>query len=244
MASGKAKNTVLSDLEKANAEYDEQYNIACEAWEDLDRERDTACDLITDVESLVESIRNAPHAMKQKREKITHTRETFQSASEIKRKERKEKMGAAAGAVALLGAGAAAVSSFGEYLVTIFEKIFGKKTSKNNILWLAFLIIALLALVIVAISWAASKAKAAREAARNLKKVTKATKDLKLQIVQVSARIQEAKQQRDIVQSFYDRLSSYFGENYLSIPKDDRKDLIAMVNHTEALAKMLDINVK
>ena len=243
MAFKKAKKVTLADLETAKAEYEQIYQQVSSSWSELDAERDISLSAIEEVEELAGSIKLAPVSIKTPLKKISKEKQTFVDSVELKRQERKEKMSEGAGAIAILGAGAAAVATFKDYIISFFESLFGKKTSKNSILWFVFLIIALIAIVFLLVAWSISRAKTAKEAAKNTAKIKKASNELKIQQEKVAALLTKIKEQRGIVIEFYKNLNCYEGSNFMSIPKEQRSDLIALMNHAFALAEMLNAKI-
>ena len=106
-----------------------------------------------------------------------------------------------------------------------------------------FLVIAVVAVVFLLISWNISRAKTAKEAAKNIAKIKKASNELKRQQEMLSTLLTKIREQREIVMQFYNNLHGYSDANYMSIPKEHRSDLIALVNHSFALAEMLNAKV-
>ena len=243
MAFKKAKKVTLADLDAAKAEYEQIYQQVSDSWAELDTERDISLSAIEEVEELAESIKHVPVSIKTPLKKITKQKQTFVDSVELKRQERKEKMAEGAGAIAILGAGVVAVASFKDYIISFFESLFGKKSSKNTILWLVFLIVALLALVFLLVAWGISRAKTAKEAAKNTTKIKKASNELKIQQERIAALLTKIKEQRNIVTGFYKNLNCYEGSNFMSIPKEHRSDLIALMNHAFSLAEMLNAKI-
>lgn len=92
-------------------------------------------------------------------------------------------------------------------------------------------------------AWGISRAKTAKEAAKNTTKIKKASNELKMQQEKIAALLTKIKEQRNIVTEFYRNLNCYEGYNFLSIPKEHRSDLIALMNHAFSLAEMLNAKI-
>lgn len=235
-----AHKKALQDLDQANAEYQEMYKDSKEAWETLDIERDKACALISDVEKLIESIRHVPYLFTISRKKIARNLEKFISSEDLKQREKKDKFGAGAGVGVILGTGAVVADSFGEYFQAFLEKRTRKKFEINKVQGIIYAVLVLIAGISYFFSRVVSRKKTISVASDNIKKVKKATNELKCEYKNVLTICEETASQYIVVKKFYDKLSCYSGENYMSIPKDHRSDLKALKNHTETLSALLN----
>ena len=206
----------------------------------LENEQEQCLKRITEVEELAESIRHAPVTIKVPLKKINKEKQNFSSSSELKQKEHKEKLKASAGAVGIIGAGAIGMATLGEYVEQFLEKLFGSKLSRNAIILLIILVVVVVSLLFLFISWSISRMRTARRAAKETKKVRKEINEISILRSKFQSQITIIQEQRNIVKEFYGKVKNYECFEYLKIPKEQRSDLISLLNHTYALAASLN----
>ena len=84
----KQRKEALAALDRANKEYEEVCKALKDKYAELDKESDSAIELISDVETPVESIRRRPWSYKTVKMKIAVCKRKFIDSKELKRKER------------------------------------------------------------------------------------------------------------------------------------------------------------
>ena len=79
----KQRKEALAALDRANKEYKEVCESLKDKYTELDKESDSAIELISDVEALVESIRRRPWSFKAVKRKISICKKNFIDSKEL-----------------------------------------------------------------------------------------------------------------------------------------------------------------
>ena len=82
------KDEAFAALDKANNEYKQVCNALKDDYKKLDKISDEAIILVSDIEKLIESIRNRPWSYKAVKHKIEVQKKEFLNSKDLKRKER------------------------------------------------------------------------------------------------------------------------------------------------------------
>jgi len=235
MRNNKSSKIGLDDLEVATSEHNTQYESTMRIFDEWNCLKDDSFDTICKTESLVESIKASPFKFSKELKKISEQKKTFQTCEAIKRQKQRDQMVAGVKAIAGLGVGMVTTLSFREYL--------NEKVGKKIGMW----IVALLLILVFFIAWAFGQRKAQRnaekEAKKAIKEIRKDSAKLKTQQAIASKNLQELRQQKKIVDEHYAILQEFAGKQFRDIPKEQQSDLIALVNDSLTLSKMLNKDV-
>lgn len=166
-----------------------------------DAEKDASFHAITEVEELAASISHNQFTISRKLKKLSVKKENFKTRETIEREKRKEDIVAGTGALAVLGAGAAAAVSFWDYVVEFVSKKTGGKVGKNYIVWLVVIALILIVGVFLLIGWAINRWRASLKAASNTKKLLKMTGELRKKEADADVLTEEMMKQRRIVEA-------------------------------------------
>ena len=112
MAFKKAQKITLADLDAAAKEYEALLKKAETTYRKWDEEKDASFQSVSDVEELAASISHTPFTIGRKIKKLSVNKGDFKSRETIEREKRKNDIVVGVGALAVLGAGAAAAVSF------------------------------------------------------------------------------------------------------------------------------------
>lgn len=239
MAFKKAQKITLSDLDTATKEYEALLKKAEKAYLKWDTEKDTSFKSITDVEDLAASISHNQFSINRKLKKLSINKGKYKSREIIEREKRKNDIVAGAGALAILGGGAAVAVSFWDYVAELFSKKTGGKLGKNYLVWLIVIGIILVAGIFLFIGWNINRWITSLKAAQNTKKLLKMTAELQKKETAASTLIIEIAQQRKIVEHYVETLSKYRGMNYRDISKDGQEQLIMMIDEAILLSEII-----
>ena len=241
MAFKKATKLTLSELENAIAEYNTLYALTESTYDKLYAIQDSSLGLISDVEQLIESISSNPLFIQTaKLKKIKAQKETFLSRDTVEREKRKDELTVGAKAIAILGVGATAALSFGDLLLDYASKRMGGKFNKNIIVSIIILAVLLIPAIFYACGQSRAQKRAAKKAAQNTVKVTKAISALQKKQTTAEALYTKMVTSYQILAQHYSNLVCYSGFHQRDIPKEQRSDLIAMLNHALGLATMMN----
>lgn len=235
----KAQKITLSDLDAAAKEYEALLKKAKITYRKWDEEKDASFQSVSDVEELAASISHTPFTIGRKMKKLSVNKGDFKSRETIEREKRKNDIATGVGALAVLGAGAAAAVSFREYVVEFVSKKTGGKLGKNYIVWLIAIGIILLAVIFLFIGWAINRWRASLKAANNTKKLWKMIGELRKKEADADALSEEMIKQRRIVEQYVEELSQYRGMRYRDVPKDGQEHLVIMVNEAILLSEIM-----
>ena len=239
MAFKKAQKVTLSDLDTATKEYEALLKKTEKTYRKWDDEKDASFKSITEVEDLAASISHNQFSINRKLKKLTINREKYKSRETIERQKRKDDIVAGTGALAVLGAGAAAAVSFWDYVVEFVSKKTGGKLGKNFVVWLIVIGIILVVGIFLLIGWCLNRWKASLEAAKNTKKLLNLTAELRKKEADATTLTAEMEQQRRIVDQYIEALSQYRGMRFKDIPKDGQNHLVMMVDEAILLSEII-----
>lgn len=239
MAFKRAQKITLSDLDAAAKEYEALLKKAETTYRKWDEEKDASFQSVSDVEALAASISHTPFTIGRKIKKLSVNKGDFKSRETIEREKRKNDIVAGAGALAVLGAGAAAAVSFWDYVVDFVSKKTGGKLGKNYIVWLIVIGLFLLVGIFLFFGWAINRWRTSLQAAKNTKKLWKMTAELRKKEADATILTTEMAQQRRIIDQYVGALSQYRGTRYKDIPKDGQDHLVMMVDEAILLSEIM-----
>lgn len=239
MAFKKAQRITLSDLDSATKEYESLLKKAEETYRKWDNEKDESFNAITEVEKLAASISHNQFSINRKLKKLTVNKEKYKSRETIEREKRKDDIVAGTGALAVLGAGAAAAVSFWDYVVEFVSKKTGGKLGKNYIVWLIVICIILVVGIFLLVGWAINRWRTSLKAAKNTKKLWKMAAELRKKEADATILTAEMEQARGILEQYLEALSQYRGMRFKDIPKDGQDHLVMMVDEAILLSEIM-----
>lgn len=239
MAFKKAQRITLSDLDSATKEYESLLKKAEETYRKWDNEKDKSFNAITEVEKLAASISHNQFSINRKLKKLTVNKEKYKSRETIEREKRKDDIVAGTGALAVLGAGAAAAVSFWDYVVEFVSKKTGGKLGKNYIVWLIVICIILVVGIFLLVGWAINRWRTSLKAAKNTKKLWKMAAELRKKEADATILTAEMEQARGILEQYLEALSQYRGMRFKDIPKDGQDHLVMMVDEAILLSEIM-----
>lgn len=239
MAFKKAKKITLSDLDVATKEYEALLQKAERTYCRWDEAKDSSFQTITDVEELASSISHNQFSINRKLKKLTVNKEKYKTRETIEREKRKDDIVAGTGALAVLGAGAAAAVSFWDYVVEFVSKKSGGKIGKNYVVWLVVIGIILIIGIFLFVGWAINRWRTSLKAAKNAKKLWKMIADLRKKEADANTLTEEMFKQHSIVAQYVEELSQYRGMRYKDIPKDGQEHLVLMVDEAILLSEIM-----
>lgn len=239
MAFKKAQKITLSDLDAATTEYEALLKKAEKTYRKWDTEKDASFKSITNVEDLAASISHNQFTINRKLKKLTVNKEKFKTREVIEREKRKNDIVAGTGALAVLGAGAAAALSFWDYVVEFVSKKTGGKMGKNYVAWLVAALLILIASIFLLIGWLINRWRTSIKAARNTKKLWKMAGELRKKEADASALSEAMLKQRNVVEQYVEGLSQYRGMRFKDIPKEGQEHLVLMVDEAIVLSEIM-----
>ena len=166
-------------------------------------------------------------------------KEKYKSRETIEREKRKDDIVAGTGALAVLGAGAAAAVSFWDYVVEFVYKKTGGKLGKNYIVWLIVICIILVVGIFLLVGWAINRWRTSLKAAKNTKKLWKMAAELRKKEADATILTAEMEQARGILEQYLEALSQYRGMRFKDIPKDGQDHLVMMVDEAILLSEIM-----
>ena len=234
------REQALADLDIAQKEYDKLVEDISGLYDELGILKDSSFSLITEVEGLVSSIRKGPFAFTKELSKIKKQKEKFINSEEIRKKAKQEKLTGGAGAVALLGVGAAVAATFWEFidakLGSKLKAVFGK----NILVSLVVGVLVLLFLIVFLIWWSISNHRAGKKAEKATIRVKEEMNTLRNESVAASALIKTMKEQYEIVKRRLVELSAFFGMSRRELTDEQYNDIKTLVHDTVALSELLN----
>ena len=234
------KEQALADLDVAHKEYEKLVKDVSGLYDELGCLKDKSFTLITGVEEFIGSIRKGPFAFTKELSKIKKQKEKFIKSVEIRKKANQEKLAGGAGAVAVLGIGAAVAATFWEFidakLGSKLKGIFGK----NILVSLVVGVLVLLFLLVFLIWWAISNRRAGKKAEKATVQIKEKTNTLRNESVAASSLIKTMKDQYEIVRRRMDELSVFFGMSRRVLTDEQYSDVKALVHDTVALSELLN----
>lgn len=239
MAFKKAQKITLSDLGEAAKEYEGLLKKAENTYQKWEAEKDASFHAVTEVEKLAASISHNQFTINRKLKKLGVNKGKYKTREAIEREKRKDDIVAGTGALALLGAGAAAAVSFWDYVVEFISKKTGGKIGKNYIVWLVVIVLVLIVGIFLLIGWAFNRWRASLKAASNTKKLWKMIGELRKKETDAEVLSEEMAKQRHVVERYVEALSLYRGMRYRDIPKDGQKCLVLMVDEAILLSEIM-----
>lgn len=240
MAFKKAQKITLADLDSATKEYEALIKQTEKTYAKWDLQKDKAFSSITQIEVLSESISRAPFTIGRKLKKLSIQKEDYKGKETIEREKRKNDLIAGAGALAVLGAGAAAAISFWDYVVAFVSKRTGGKLGKNYVVWLVVGILVLIAGIFLMIGWALNRWRTAKKAENNTKWLRKSIAELRKKEAKAAELTTSLSAQCDVIEQYLDALTQYSGTPYNTLPKDVQKDLVLMVDEAILLSELMN----
>lgn len=226
----KQKKEAMAALDEANKEYKQVCSELKSKYKELDKASDNALVLISDVESLVESIRHRPWSFKAIKHKITVKKKKFVETKDLKRKERNKNI--TAGVVAGLAGG-----SIGLF---VFMKDICKK---NIILWIvciALFVLVLAAFLVFKLFNGVMTAKKAYEQTKLVKEETNKNRTL---YSKADSLIKKIEAESKAVSNYYAELKNCAESNYKELPEDTKEALSVLYNLALTLTELVSTQI-
>ena len=228
MAKNTKKKQALEALDSANREYKLICSELKKEYKILDQKSDSAIQLISDVENLIESIRHRPWSYKAIKHKISVKKKRFIERRDLERKERNKNITAGVVAGGVLAGGL----TFVAFMKDIFKKniIFG-------IVCLFLIVFVLVAFLIAKLFNGIMTAKKAYEQIKLIKEETNKNQRL---IAETEVLIKKIESIHHAVDGFYKSLETHNGSSYKELSEADKDGLGALYHHTLALAELVN----
>ena len=231
MAKNTKKRQALEALDAANKEYKQACSELKKEYKTLDQKSDSAIQLISDVEKLIESIRHRPWSYKAIKHKISVKKKRFIERRDLERKERNKNITA--------GVVAGGVLAGGLTFVAFMKDIF-KKNILLGIVCLILIVFVLAGYLIFKLLNGINTAKKAYEQIRLIKEETDKNRRL---IAETEVLIKKIESIYKTVENFYETLGIHNGSSYKELSEADKDGLGALYHHTLALAELVNVQV-
>ena len=235
----KSQKITLSDLDVATKEYDALLKKTEKTYRKWNIEKDTSFKSITDVEELASSINHNQFTINKKIKKLTVNKEKYKARETLEREKRNADIVTGAGALAVLGAGAAVAVSFWDYVTDLVSKKTSGKIEKNYVVWLVVIILILIVSLFLLIGWAINRWRTSLKAAKNTKKLWKLIEELHTKESDANELLEYMFRQRCTVDRYVEDLSQYRGMYFKDIPKEGQKHLVCMVDEAILLSETM-----
>ena len=227
----KQRKEALAALDRANKEYKEVCETLKDKCAELDKESDEAIELISDVETLVESVRRRPWSYKAVKMKIAVCKKKFIDTKELKRQERNKNI------TADIVAGGIAVG--GLTLIAFYKELF-KKNIVLFIVCLALIVFVAAGLLIFKLFSGIKTAKKAYEQCRLVAEETYKNRDL---LIQADGLLKKIQGNSLAIRSLYSELSGFHGGDFKELPEEMKDKFTELYNLTYALAELVNAQI-
>ena len=227
----KQRKEALAALDRANKEYKEACQTLKDKYADLDKESDSAIDLISDVEVLIESVRRRPWSYKAIKKKIAVCKKNFIDSKELKRKERNRNIttGVVAGGVAVGGL----------TLITFYKEMF----KKNIILFLVCLALIVIVAAVFLICKMFSGIKTAKKAYEQCQLITEETCKNRSLLIRTNSLLEKIQSNASAVRTLYAELDVFHGGDFKELPEETKDKFSELYNLTYALAVLVNTQI-
>lgn len=228
MAKNTKKKQALEALDAANKEYKQVCSELKKEYKILDQKSDSAMQLISDVEKLIESIRHRPWSYKAIKHKISVKKKRFLERRDLERKERNKNITAGVVAGGVLAGGL----TFVAFMKDIFKK--------NIILGMVCLILIVFVLAAYLIFKLFNSIKTAKKAYEQIKLIKEETDKNRRLIAETEVLIKKIESIHNTVESFYKTLEVHNGSSYKELSEANKDGLGALYHHTLALTELVN----
>lgn len=227
----KQRKEALAALDRANKEYKEVCESLKDKYTELDKESDSAIELISDVEALVESIRRRPWSFKAVKRKIAICKKNFIDSKELKRKERNNNI------TADIVAGGVAVG--GITLIAFYKEMF-KKNIMLFIVCLALIVFVVAGLLVYKLF---SGIKTAKKAYKLCQLVTEEIYKNRGLLTQADGLLRKIQGNASVVRTIYSELGEFCGGDFKELPEETKDRFSELYNLTYALAELVNTQI-
>ena len=227
----KQRKEALAALDRANKEYKEVCESLKDKYTELDKESDSAIELISDVEALVESIRRRPWSFKAVKRKIAICKKSFIDSKELKRKERNNNI------TADIVAGGVAVG--GITLIAFYKELF-KKNIMLFIVCLALIVFVVAGLLVYKLF---SGIKTAKKAYKQYQLVTEEIYKNRGLLAQADGLLRKIQDNASVVRTIYSELGEFRGGDFKELPEETKDRFSELYNLTYALAELVNTQI-
>ena len=227
----KQRKEALAALDRANKEYEEVCKALKDKYAELDKESDSAIELISDVETLVESIRRRPWSYKAVKMKIAVCKRKFIDSKELKRKERNNNI------TADIVAGGVAVG--GVTLIAFYKEMF-KKNIMLFIICLALIVFVVAGLLIYKLF---SGIKTAKKAYEQCQLVTEEIYKNRGLLSRADGLLKKIQGNVYVVRTLYSELKDFRGNDFKELTEETKDKFSELYNLTYALAELVSTQI-
>lgn len=227
----KQRKEALAALDRANKEYKEVCESLKDKYTELDKESDSAIELISDVEALVESVRRRPWSFKAVKMKIAICKKNFIDSKELKRKERNNNITA--------GIVAGGVTVGGITLIAIYKEMF----KKNIILFIVCSALIVLVGAVYLVFKLFSGINTAKKAYKQCQLVTEEIYKNRGLLTRADGLLKKIQGNAYIVRTLYSELEEYRGGDFKELPEETKDKFSELYNLTYALAELVNTQI-
>lgn len=228
MAKNSKKKQALEALDAANKEYKQVCSELKAEYKALDQKSDSAIQLISDVEILIESIRHRPWSYNTIKHKISVKKKCFIEKRDLERKERNQNITA--------GVVVGGVLAGGLTFVAFMKDIF-KKNIILGIVCAALIVFVFAAYLLLKLFIGIKTTKKAYEQIKLIKEETDKNRRLIAHTKVLNNKIESI---HYVVENFYKTLEIHSGSSYKGLSAADKDGLGALYHHTLALAELVN----
>lgn len=227
----KQRKEALAALDRANKEYKNICDALKDKYTELDNESDAAIELISDVETLVESVRRHPWSYKTMKKKIAVCKKNFIDSKELKRKERNKNI------TVDIVAGGVAVG--GLTLIAFYKKMF----KKNIVLFIVCLGLIVFVAAGRLIFKRFSRIKTTKKAYEQCQLLAKETYKNKGLLTQADGLLKKIQGNAHAVRILCSELSKFHGNDFKELPEKTKDKFTELYNLTFALAELVNTQI-
>mgnify|MGYP000059388682 CR=1 FL=1 len=227
----KQRKEALAALDRANKEYKNICDALKDKYTELDNESDAAIELISDVETLVESVRRRPWSYKTMKKKIAVCKKNFIDSKELKRKERNKNI------TVDIVAGGVAVG--GLTLIAFYKKMF----KKNIVLFIVCLALIVFVAAGRLIFKRFNRIKTTKKAYAQYQLLAKETYENKGLLTQADGLLKKIQGNAHAVRILCSELSKFHGNDFKELPEKTKDKFTELYNLTCALAELVNTQI-
>lgn len=227
----KQRKEALAALDRANKEYKNICDALKDKYTELDNESDAAIELISDVETLVESVRRRPWSYKTMKKKIAVCKKNFIDSKELKQKERNKNI------TVDIVAGGVAVG--GLTLIAFYKKMF----KKNIVLFIVCLGLIVFVAAGRLIFKRFSRIKTTKKAYEQCQLLAKETYKNKGLLTQADGLLKKIQGNAHAVRILCSELSKFHGNDFKELPEKTKDKFTELYNLTFALAELVNTQI-
>ena len=227
----KQRKEALAALDRANKEYKNICDALKDKYTELDNESDAAIELISDVETLVESVRRRPWSYKTMKKKIAVCKKNFIDSKELKRKERNKNI------TVDIVAGGVAVG--GLTLIAFYKKMF----KKNIVLFIVCLALIVFVAAGRLIFKRFNRIKTTKKAYAQYQLLAKETYENKGLLTQADGLLKKIQGNAHAVRILCSELSKFHGNDFKELPEKTKDKFTELYNLTCALTELVNTQI-